>query len=128
MRFAAILALAMFLLAGCAVQNSSDGQTASGKGTLSYNGASNGSHTSKPFSCDGSGQININHNMGSGSLEVTVKTGTHTAYSKTFSSVGQASRSDSFQGPSGDYIITATRSGGSIGAGFSGQYNINAAC
>ncbi len=125
------------LMSGCTFSNGADGQTAGGPGTLSYNGASTGSHTSEPLSCDGSGKVNVNYNMGGGSIKVTVKDGAGaTAFSKTYSGTGQQSETKNISGQSGQWTVTVTReSGSSYGGftgqqygGFSGQYNVNIAC
>jgi len=114
-------------LAGCAFENGPGGQSASAPGSLSYNGASTGSHSTEPFRCDGSAKVNYNTNLGSGSITIKVTDGSGgELYSKTVSGPGQKSTTDPVSGPAGEWRLTVTR-GGPLG-GFSGQYNVNVAC
>ncbi len=115
-------------LSGCTASNSPDGQTAATAGSLAYNGASVGSHTSTPRECDGSGTVSLTYNLGSGSVTFAVKDGAGTqVWSNTYSNVGQGSDSVSVSGAAGDWVLEATRSGGQYGS-FSGQYGGSIDC
>lgn len=127
-RVALVSALALtVLLSGCT--NDAGGQSASGKGSLAYNGASTGSHQS-PISCDSTATVQWTSNLGYGSIKFTVLDGAGVAkYTKTVSSVGQAGESKDLQGAAGTWILKAERSGGSMGApGWSGQYAAHISC
>lgn len=130
------------LLSGCTFEQGADGQSAIGPGTVSYQGASDGTQTSKPLSCDTSGKVNVNY-QGSGSLKVVVRDGSGSSiYAHTYSVNGQGSDTNNISGKAGGWTISVERggaSGGSIpdfgsgtqqytGSGFSGQYNANIAC
>jgi hypothetical protein len=109
------------LLAGCA--NDGAGQSASGEGSLAYNGASAGSHSDK-VECGASGDLHVNANLGSGSLTVTVKDESgRTLASKSYSMVGQASETSDLSGAAGTWTLSATR-----GSGFTGQYALHVEC
>jgi hypothetical protein len=117
---ALLLALA---LSGCSASNGPGGQSASGHGSLAYNGASSGSH-SNSFECSGSAEVDFSANLGSGSVSVTVKDSAgKTVYSKSYGGVGESAESKSVTGASGTWQVSATRT-----SGFSGQYAVSVSC
>lgn len=116
--------LVALALAGCTAENSPGGQSASGNGSLAYNGSSSGTQRSDGFSCDGSAQVSLAGNLGSGSLTVKVTDGAGSqVYSKSANGPGQVTENRDISGAAGDWRITATR-----GAGFTGQYTIGVDC
>lgn len=129
--------LAALLLSGCSASNGADGQSASAAGSLAYNGGSTGSHTAKPFSCDGPAEVSVTSNIGSGSVRITVKDGNGaTVYTKELSGPGQAADSKAVSGAAGTWSMSASRQAGAYGgtwapgagSGFSGQYAANVNC
>lgn len=123
-----LVATLLTALSGCTVSNGPDGQAGSSEGALAYNGASEGSHSSQPFDCDGTGKVSLTYNLGSGSIDVTVTDGAGTTvWSKTFSNTGQGGDSESITGTEGAWVVKVTRSSGTFG-GFSGQYAVNVDC
>lgn len=127
----ACLAVLALLLAGCS--NSPDGQTAEAEGSLAYNGASTGTHQSDPFECDGSANVHLSANVGSGRVSVSVRDSTGRAvFTRTVEGPGQTSDSQDASGTAGDWSISVTRSGSSGVPGapgsFSGQYAIHVDC
>ncbi|MCA1810652.1 MAG: hypothetical protein LC623_01410 [Halobacteriales archaeon] len=122
----ALLLLLTATLAGCSASNGTDGQSASSRNALAYNGASGGQQKTS-FECDGSGTVSVSANLGMGSVTFTVKDdGGATVYSKTISNTGQAADSKAASGAAGTWALEAERAGG-YGA-FSGQYAVHVEC
>jgi hypothetical protein len=110
------------LMAGCA-SNDSNGQSAGGGGNLAYNGASDGTQTDN-FESDGSCELYVSANLGSGSVKVTLRTSTGSTVDKTVTGPGQfAGTVGDATGPAGGWTLQAVRSGG-----FTGQYAVTADC
>ncbi|HUR25881.1 MAG TPA: hypothetical protein VM327_07715 [Candidatus Thermoplasmatota archaeon] len=119
----AVLALAMSGCAGADVSNGPGGQSAAGEGSLAYNGASDGTQTDS-FESDGSCELHLAANLGSGSVTVTLRTSTGTTVDKTVSGPGQYDGTvGDASGTAGTWTLKAVRSGG-----FTGQYAAHAEC
>lgn len=113
------------LLAGCSdnASNDANGQSAAGGGNLAYNGASDGTQTDS-FDSDGSCELYVSANLGSGSVKVTLRTSSGTTVDKTVSGPGQfAGAVGDASGSAGTWTLQAVRSGG-----FTGQYAVSADC
>lgn len=119
------LLVATFSLAGCLdgeFSNGPDGQSASGEGSLAYNGSGSGTQ-SDDFQCDGTGTVDWSVNNGGGSITITVTDGSGAqVFSKSHGSFGQAAQSKSISGAAGEWTVKVTRSG------FSGQYAVSVDC
>jgi hypothetical protein len=121
-------------LAGCAgngnggkVSNGPDGQSVAGGGSLTYNGASPGSHTDAVDS-DGSCSLHVTANIGMGKVKVTLTALEGTTVEKTVSGPGQFDGNvGEASGKAGTWTLKAERSGDTFGS-FSGQYTANAIC
>ncbi|MEA3136434.1 MAG: hypothetical protein QOC71_715 [Thermoplasmata archaeon] len=118
-------------LAGCSgkndVSNGPDGQTVAGGGSLTYNGASNGSHTDDVES-DGSCSLHLTANVGMGKVKVTLTTLEGTTVDQTVSGPGQFDGTvGDASGKAGTWTLKAERSGDTYGS-FSGQYTARAVC
>ena len=124
--------MAALLLSGCTASQGADGQQAAAGGSLAYQGASAGEHSST-FDCDsGEASVSVGGQLGSGSVTVTVRDADGaTVYTRTFNGPGQSAdsrRSDA--GEPGEWTVSASRRAGSdmYGGGWSGQYGISVAC
>ena len=129
--------LAALLLSGCSASNGPDGQSATARGSIAYNGASTGTDRADAFTCDGPAEVSVTSNIGSGSVRVTVKDGAGaTVYTTTLSGPGQAADSKPVSGAAGTWTLTGVREAGDYGGtwapgaggGFSGQYAANVSC
>ena len=119
--------LAAFALAGCTegggVSNGPDGQSAAGGGNLAYNGASNGSHTDT-FESSGTCELQLNANLGSGTVKVTLTAPSGATVTGSYTGPGQTSKTyGDATGPEGIWTLKAERSGG-----FTGQYTASGVC
>jgi hypothetical protein len=119
--------LTAFAMAGCAeggsVSNGPDGQSAAGGGNLAYNGASNGSHTDT-FEGSGTCELQLNANLGSGTVKVTLTSPSGETATGSYSGPGQTSKTyGDATGSEGTWTLKAERSGG-----FTGQYTASAIC
>jgi hypothetical protein len=123
--------LSAALLAGCSASQGAGGQEASAAGSLAYQGAATGQHTSS-FECgDGQGMVSFGGQIGSGSVTVTIRDAAGaTVYTRSFSGPGQSADSRQVEGSGGEWTMSASRSEGSsmYGGGWSGQYGINVEC
>jgi hypothetical protein len=118
-----VIALALSGCAGGNASNGPDGQSASGGGNLAYNGASNGSH-SDTFDASGTCELQLNANLGSGTVKVTLTSPSGDSVSGSFSGPGQTSKTyGDATGSDGTWTLKAERSGG-----FTGQYTASAVC
>lgn len=109
------------VLAGCT--NDANGQSSQGEGSLAYNGASDGRQTDS-FASDGSCELHVSANLGSGKLQVTLRTLEGTTVEKTVNGPGQfAGTVGDARGSAGTWTLQAVRSGG-----FTGQYALHAQC
>ena len=129
--------LAALLLSGCSASNGPDGQSATARGSIAYNGASTGTDRAESFTCAGPAEVSVTSNIGSGSVRITVTDGSGaTVYTKTLNGPGQAADSKPLSGASGTWTLTGVREAGSYGgtwapgagSGFSGQYAAHVSC
>lgn len=112
-------------MAGCTVE---DGKVKSQSATLSYEGEQSGSHEERS-DCDEDGQVTGSGRIEDGTLRVKITDGGgDEVWSKTFD--GEVSLdSDSLNGASGEWTISADRSGNDLaGDEFNGQYTFNLSC
>lgn len=112
-------------LSGC--MNGPDGQSAAKDGNLAYNGASNGTHSSS-FEAEGTCSLHISSNIGSGRVDVVLRTPSGTTVEGSAAGPGQKDvHAGDATGGQGTWTLTATRSGSGF-ATFSGQYLARADC
>lgn len=114
----ALLLTSIMLLAGCM---SSDG--------IAGQGSNNGTDR-LTVACDSSGNV-VTGIQGTGNVKVVVQDGAGLIiFEKTFNGSGQQGTNDRITGQPGDWVLTATFSGGpgSFGSGFQGQWAINLTC
>lgn len=126
-RLPAALAVAL-LLAGCTASNGGDGQTASGDGSLVYNGASTGSDEAR-VACAGSATMHWEGNLGSGQVDVRVLDGAGVQkLSILYSTAGPSSDSKPAFGEDGEWTLRVERRADPAHGTWSGQYLVHLAC